>query len=259
MENYYGMAFGRWFDGEIDTVPLYDPWDVGSEETGVYSFVYSLNINEVIKHINQDCSQDTFYECLFKKFTSAYFCNESHSQQNLNGSPSYIEWSPFLNIDPSSPHIEASWLKYVQDLLKSDVEIPCKISCVVKEFKTRLIKREPLGLVKRDEMRLEYKFEMPFNEDLRSTSPYKMVKKEYHIMPLISLNNVPCCGLLKKSAHMLPVGQSTMAISPWSTWSLTKKYLFLMCFVLLVLENFPFVSNNCDALLSCAILDTFTG
>ena len=66
MENYYGMAFGRWFDGEIDTTPLYDPLDLGEEETGVYSFVYSLNINEVIKHINQNCSQDAFYECLFK-------------------------------------------------------------------------------------------------------------------------------------------------------------------------------------------------
>ena len=107
--------------------------------------------------------------------------------QNLNESPSNIEWSPFSNIDPSSLDIETSWLEYVQDVLKSDIENPCLVSCVVTEFKTKLIKREPHGLVMRNEMRLEYKFEMPFNDDLRSKSPYETVRKEYYIMPLISL------------------------------------------------------------------------
>src|SRR5210317_2315719 len=75
------------------------------------------------------------------------------------------------------------------------------------------------------------------------------------IFSLNSINFAPCNGLVKKSPHIISVGQYCKDISPFAILSAIKKYRILICFVLLLLDIGPFVSNNIALLLSCVIID----
>ena len=71
-------------------------------------------------------------------------------------------------------------------------------------------------------------------------------------------NSDPCIGLVKKSPIISPVGQYLMDTSPDWIRSFTKKYLTLICFVLLLLEALPFVSRRMALLLSWYITFSLT-
>jgi hypothetical protein len=73
------------------------------------------------------------------------------------------------------------------------------------------------------------------------------------IKSLFLANAAPCSGFVQKSAIISSVGHQSMETLSFLTISVTKKYRTLMCFVLLLLEAFPFFSRSMALLLSCKI------
>ena len=64
---------------------------------------------------------------------------------------------------------------------------------------------------------------------------------KFNICFLNSLNFFPCCGLLIKSPNISSVGQYSIFMFPFFTWSVRKKYLIFKCLVLLLELSSHFV------------------
>ena len=62
-ENSYGVLFGRWYDGKMETHTLKK------------GFFHEIRITEVNEYVNMDvsCSKDSYYHCLAKRWANHDF------------------------------------------------------------------------------------------------------------------------------------------------------------------------------------------
>ena len=131
-ENSYGIAWKRWFDGKIGRF--------GGKIEGDY---WAMKIIEVTEYHNMECSKDSYYKCLAKRFSSYDF---SQVHQSSNGSkcqftnicsPFPLPFSSDAVIPICSSNLDRTCYEDVLMKLKTDQGEHCKKSCHVKEFKTR--------------------------------------------------------------------------------------------------------------------------
>ena len=180
-ENAYGLAGGRWFDGNIQCSYL-KPFEV-------------LKIIEITEYINLDsrCTKDSFYACLARRFLELDF--RTISRRKVNGT--VCSFSALCSPFTLPPHygqipicqnaLEQICYGEVLNELKNNQEKFCKKACNVKEFevtKERKGRRE----VPSNTQVFAYNFQLPISiKDHRSEKPFKIVKTEYLIMSWISL------------------------------------------------------------------------
>ena len=71
-DNSFGIAWKRWFDGKIGRF--------GGKFEGDY---WAMKIIEVTEYHNMECSKDSYYKCLAKRFSTFFDFSQVH--QSLNG------------------------------------------------------------------------------------------------------------------------------------------------------------------------------
>ena len=180
-ENAYGLAGGRWFDGNVECSYL------TSRDT--------LKIIEVTEYINMEsrCTKDSFYACLARRFAAFDF--STASGRKVNGTECGFSnlCAPFSlpadhrQIPVCQNALDRICYGEVLDQIKRDQEVHCKKACHVKEFKVR---KEKIGRseIPANTQVLAYSFQLPISiKDHRSEKPFKTVKTEYLIMSWVSL------------------------------------------------------------------------
>ena len=204
-DNAYGLAGGRWFDGDVTWIAI----GGFNSKWSLYKNTYEVQIVEVNEHfeLEEMCSKDSYYKCLAKRFTDFDFAHYpvdltrriNALKQNLpffNSSVCLLETEnvcyPF-----SLPMIESKKLhvcdreNYSQRIcyeevissLKLDQEKHCRKLCHKKEYKVKLSNYELEHHLPSIKFAFRYNFELPeSNLNVRSEKPFKIVRKEYWIV-----------------------------------------------------------------------------
>ena len=184
-DNSYGLVTNRWYDGKVPEPLL---------PKGAFSFerkYQQLEITEVLQYDNLNflCSQESYYKCLARRFAETKpEASENCSQVSLC-SPCTLPAIRNIVIPLCKTEEEKKCYQNVLMELKTDQDKHCLKLCQVKEFKTnRYITNLNKGVLAPYLHGLDIKFVLPKSvTDHRSEKVYKIVKKEYLVVPWTTL------------------------------------------------------------------------
>ena len=220
-QNSYGMAGGRWFDGE----------DGGFERRKYIGDGDELTLIEVMeyKHLHSSCSQDSYYECLAKELINY---NSAHIESNTSVCSIKKLCSPFSLPVIANYHIpicknEFERLCFTRVISRqmSNQDNHCRRLCNVKEynFKTASQRQYAPDSDQSKAFGITLNFATPHStRDLRSLRPFKTVKTEYEIVTFMSL-----VGTVGGTLGMI-VGFSFIAIYRKLIYLLIKTLTFII-------------------------------
>ena len=173
-ENAYGWTTDNgWFGGNVGVIDL-----INVESNCPYTYEFKiLGLTEQINFAK--CSQDSYYECLAKRFENKVL------NQTFGNTPTKICSPISLPFDKKIPYCEnetnIGWYYQALEDLLSDQHIHCSRTCHSKEFRTELAKQVTKDYCENlivNGFSIRYQFQLPeVNLNIRSMTPFKVVKK----------------------------------------------------------------------------------
>ena len=190
-DNAYGTILLRWFDGILSSVSL--------RNSSFLYYVQHISIVEINEYINMDaiCSEDSYYECLAKRFVSSDLgqvakqvngdlgCNFMQFENKCTPVSLQLEDGKIPICD--SEEDSQCFINVLQEL-KRDQQDHCKKSCLVKEFvishNSENIGQPTLDWQEGRFLKISLDLEHPpGTRDIREDSLFKNVRTEYLILP----------------------------------------------------------------------------
>ena len=209
-ENAYGIAWGRWFDGDQGHKSLINGKAVRILEATEY------------QNLESACTSESYYECLARRLFN-FDLENIDKQKLINGSvcPTAMLTNVICSTIPlprvgsfEIPMCETDTQKAcfeeILQKLRSSQETECKRSCTVLEFEIGTYMPHILGEKKSNEFTTGYLFDKSrWVRGLRSETVQKIIRKEYLINSFISL-----VGTIGGTLGMF-VGLSIMGVTQW--------------------------------------------
>ena len=205
--NAFGLAGGKWYDGNVDEI------DGGWIKSG--SSIHLYKITEYRK-IESTCSDDSYYECLAKRFASL------NTTCHFDGicAPFSLPLVEKKIALCQSDTVRACQQKIIR-ALEHTQDIYCKKTCNVKEYK-REIKRNSFQ-PEETLFQFEYRLSVPkATKGDRTMSPFKIVHEEYLITWISLIGTVGGALGLFVSFSLTGTLESTLVLVP-QLWSKFKK------------------------------------
>ena len=201
--NTYGITQNRWYDGKSEIGEIYRA--SFSDGTENWKYIYELTITKIdeVFNLHDTCSDDSYYQCLAKRFTRFNFkeatdivVNGSKCSFNKLCAPFSLR---FENADKTAicpTEIDQTcYGQIISQKLEPDQVNHCQKSCHVKEFSILLLgKTRMLSFGNENENGHELVIVLKFDPSLGSIIPwksralelFKTVKREYYIMSGLS-------------------------------------------------------------------------
>ena len=209
-QNSFGIAWGRWFDG-----------DQGHKSLTNGKAVRILGATEY-QNLESTCTSESYYNCLARRLIN-FDMENIETQRIMNQSVCPTSISPNVICStiplPKVGNYEIPICKTVTERvcfeeilqkLRSSQETECKRSCRILEFKIGTYMPHILGEKKSNEFTTGYIFDKSrWVRGLRSETVQKIIRKEYLINSFISL-----VGTIGGTLGMF-VGLSIVGATQW--------------------------------------------
>ena len=191
-ENSYGVLKGRWFDGIVDKTKLQfricRTTVAQTKSCSTYMSHHKFRIDQMDEYINLNvtCSQDSYYECLGKRYTKNVNDLKKENGSLEVCSPISLPFDKKDTLPNCKNENDQDFFEQVLTRLETDQETYCKKSCKVQEYKSMLMKQ--VELEGNDKFILEYHWEAPQStRDARSNKLYKTAFTETYVISGVSL------------------------------------------------------------------------
>ena len=194
-KNSYGLTHGRWFDGSISqkSIPIAS-W-VKNNEANIWNYFYQISFTDIteINSLDYTCSEDSYYQCLAKRFANFDFRKAvalTHNKSSCNFEKICSPVSlPFEHSELplcKNPSEQICYEK-VLGTLRMDQDKYCQKSCKVKIYKNFITKYKNEDN-HQNLFVLEFRFELPFfTWQSIMNKPFKTVKTEQLMISFLSL------------------------------------------------------------------------